>query len=154
MPFAAFWDTHNQKSQKSVGQTMPCSAVNSDKNYDQRHQKRIKIGNRLTLLRSHSHFRGLHFPFPVAKSQSQQPKPDFPSLKIDQSQFPFYPFMTLNQNSCMALRRAQKTLNTLALNDSIREANLYSNNLIQVPNQRIMMEDIYIRYPLSVQEGQ
>jgi hypothetical protein len=31
----------------------------------------------------------------VAKSQSQQPKSHFPSLKIDQSQFPFYPFRAL-----------------------------------------------------------
>jgi hypothetical protein len=31
----------------------------------------------------------------VAKSQSQQPKSHFPSLKIDQSQFPFDPFRTL-----------------------------------------------------------
>jgi hypothetical protein len=30
----------------------------------------------------------------VAKSLSQQPKSHFPSLKIDQSQFPFYPFRT------------------------------------------------------------
>ena len=35
------------------------------------------------------------FPFLMAKSQSQQPKSHFPSLKIDQSQFPFYPFRTL-----------------------------------------------------------
>ena len=39
-----------------------------------------------------------HFPFPVAKSQSQQPKSHFSSLKIDQSQFPFYPFRTLISN--------------------------------------------------------
>ena len=36
-------------------------------------------------------FLRIHFPFPVAKSQSQQPKSHFPSLKIDSTPVPILP---------------------------------------------------------------
>jgi hypothetical protein len=45
-----------------------------DQNCILKYLKRGKIGNQLALPQSHSHFWGLHFPFPVVKSQSQQPK--------------------------------------------------------------------------------
>ena len=39
------------------------------------------------------------FPFPVTKSQSQWLKSHFPRAKTGQSQFPFYPFRTLEQGA-------------------------------------------------------
>jgi hypothetical protein len=54
----------------------------------------------------------------------------------------------MSQSGLVALRRAEDTGHT-ALHDSIREAKLYSNNLIQVPNQRIMMKDIYLQNQTS-----
>ena len=98
--------------------------VNNGKNHDQRSKLYFKMLKtwknwESTLITStHSHFWGLHFPFPVAKSQSQKPKSHFPSLKIDQSQFPFYPFRTL-YTACIKKGNLYLTCYPASINKSI-----------------------------------
>ena len=76
------------------------SAVNNivNKNYDQRHTKN---GSKLyfKILKTWKNWESTRIssiPFPFLRTSF--PKSHFPSLKIDQSQFPFYPFRTLLSN--------------------------------------------------------